>query len=106
RRTPRSSGAAAPRRCHDRAMTEVAALDVLAVGRTLLTVAIVVAGAAAALCALHHLVLALAALCVGRLAPGAGDGAGVPSTRVTVLVPAHDEAGQIAACVRSLRAQE
>ena len=51
-------------------MTEVAALDVLAVGRTLLTVAIVVAGAAAALCALHHLVLALAAWRVGRLAPG------------------------------------
>ena len=89
-------------------MTEVAALDVLAVGRTLLAVAIVVAGAAAALCALHHLVLALAAWRGGRLAPGDGTGAGhgAPSTRVTVLVPAHDEAGQIAACVRSLRAQD
>ena len=89
-------------------MTEVAALDVLAVGRTLLAVAIVVAGAAAALCALHHLVLALAAWRGGRLAPGAGTGAGhgAPSTRVTVLVPAHDEAGQITACVRSLRAQD
>ena len=90
-------------------MTEVAALDVLAVGRTLLAVAIVVAGAAAALCALHHLMLALAAWRGGPRAPGAGSaavGSGAPSTRVTVLVPAHDEAAQIAACVRSLRAQD
>ena len=91
-------------------MPEVAALDALAVGRTLLAAAIVVAGTAAALCALHHLVLAMAAWRAGRLAPGAGPAAGnvsgAPSTRVTVLVPAHDEAGQIAACVRSLRAQD
>ena len=91
-------------------MSEVAALDVLAVGRSLLAVAIVVVGAAAALCALHHLVLALAAWRGAPVAPaagpGAGPGSGAPSTRVTVLVPAHDEAGQIAACVRSLRGQD
>src|SRR5262245_20140826 len=93
-------------------MTEVAALDALAVGRIVLAVATAVVGAAVAAAALHHLVLALAAWRIrGRAAARQGvaaatRGDGAPATRVTVLVPAHDEAGQIAACVRSLRAQD
>lgn len=67
---------------------------------TAVSVILLIAGSWAALCAMYLLTLALAAL---RYTPSR---AAVSATeRVTVLVPAHNEALMIGACVRSLGAQ-
>ncbi len=67
---------------------------------SLLTVLLTLGGACAAACSLYLLVLAIA--CYFHR-PSRSTAAA--STRLTVLVPAHDEALMIAGCVRSLDAQ-
>jgi cellulose synthase/poly-beta-1,6-N-acetylglucosamine synthase-like glycosyltransferase len=70
----------------------------------ILEVVLLVAGCVLALFALYLLLLAVAAA-VGRLAPPRWPARMREAGRVAVLVPAHDEAGTIAACVAALQAQ-
>ena len=63
-------------------------------------VLLIVLGTPFAAMGLYLLLLSVAALFYS--APGGGD---LPTTRVVVLVPAHDEAALISRCVRSLRDQ-
>jgi 1,2-diacylglycerol 3-beta-glucosyltransferase len=67
---------------------------------TVLCLAFVAAGCIAAVFAVHLLVLSVAALFYSVEEPQVA-----PSTRLLVLVPAHNESVLIAACVRSLRNQ-
>jgi hypothetical protein len=74
----------------------------MSAGEAAFVLAYVLAGAIAAACGLYLLVLAIAAL----FHRGSAEAGAAPSTRVIVLVPAHDEAALIARCVRSLREQD
>src|SRR4051794_26843716 len=66
-----------------------------------LALAFVLAGGVVAVFALYLAGLAVAAL----FHPGARPAAGLPSTRVAVLVPAHNESELIERTIRSLLAQ-
>ena len=82
-------------------MLELAAISVgFATGDTL-DLAFVLAGAVVATFGLYLLTLSIGAFFYS----GRRGARTPPSTRVVVLVPAHDEAELIARCVRSLRAQ-
>jgi cellulose synthase/poly-beta-1,6-N-acetylglucosamine synthase-like glycosyltransferase len=70
----------------------------------ILEIGLLVVGCTLALFALYLLLLALAAA-VGRLVPPAWPDGVREAGRVAVLVPAHDEAGTIGACVAALHAQ-
>jgi 1,2-diacylglycerol 3-beta-glucosyltransferase len=76
-------------------------MNVGSAGHAALQVAILVAGGMAAGYALYLLVLSVAAFFY-RAFPRA---ATPPTSRLAVVVPAHDEAGTIGRCVRSLRNQ-
>lgn len=82
-------------RCHER----FANVPMLSITLTFVAVASGAVGCAVAACGIYLLVLSVAALCFSpppRLAP---------STRLMIVIPAHNESMLIARCVGSLRAQ-
>ncbi len=81
-------------------MTGLATATLPSIALTALCVVFVAAGCVVAAVGLYLLALAVAAFFYSDPPIGAP-----PSTRLAVLIPAHDESGQIAACVRSLCAQ-
>jgi hypothetical protein len=78
-----------------------ATIVLMSAAASALTLAFVLAGAVVAAFAVYLAVLAVAAL--RHRAAGVGDE--TPTTRVVILVPAHDEEALVARCVRSLLAQ-
>jgi cellulose synthase/poly-beta-1,6-N-acetylglucosamine synthase-like glycosyltransferase len=82
-------------------MTGLSAVTPLSLAIDGLLVLLALAGAAAAFAALYLVVLACASFSFGRR-PSA---APLPTSRIAVLVPAHNEAALVARCVTSLRQQ-
>ena len=81
-------------------MIPLATLSLPGAGLVVLTVALVTAGCIAAALALYLFALSVAAFFYSERLPRVP-----PSSRLAVLIPAHNESALIARCVQSLRAQ-
>jgi 1,2-diacylglycerol 3-beta-glucosyltransferase len=81
-------------------MNSLATISLPSAGLTALTVAFVGAGCVVAVFGLYLAVLSVAAFFYSEPRPGTA-----PSSRLAVLIPAHNEAAVLGRCVQSLRAQ-